>query len=61
MTRIEGTDLIEEKSQEQHDNSQRRLIVKLHKPFIYLLIAASFLMITACGGGGGDSPGSGEL
>jgi len=35
--------------------------MKVHKLFIYLLVAASFLMITACGGGGGDSAGSGEL
>ena len=35
--------------------------MKVHKLFIYLTIAASFLMITACGGGGGDSTGSGEL
>ena len=35
--------------------------MKVHKLFIYLLIAASFLMITACGGGGGGSAGSGEL
>jgi Domain of unknown function (DUF4382) len=36
--------------------------MKVHKLSIYLLIAASFLMITACGGGGGGgSAGSGEL
>jgi hypothetical protein len=35
--------------------------MKVHKLFIYLLIASSFLMITACGGGGGDSTGSGEV
>jgi len=33
--------------------------MKLHRLLIYLLIASSFLMITACGGGG--SAGSGEL
>jgi hypothetical protein len=36
--------------------------MKVHKLFIYLLVAATFLMITACGGGGGGgSAGSGEL
>jgi hypothetical protein len=35
--------------------------MKVHKLFIFLLIASSFLMITACGGGGGDSTGSGEV
>jgi hypothetical protein len=35
--------------------------VKLHKLFIYLLIASSFLMITACRGGGGDSTEYGEV
>ena len=35
--------------------------MKIHKLFICLLIAFSFLMITACGGGGGDSTGSGEV
>ena len=36
--------------------------MKLHKLFIYLLITSSFLMITACGGGGdGDSTGTGEV
>ena len=35
--------------------------MKVHKLFIYLLIASSFLMIIACGGGGGDSTGSGEV
>ena len=37
--------------------------MKVHKLSIYLLIAASFLMIFACGGGGGggDSIGYGEL
>jgi len=37
--------------------------MKLHRLPIYLLIASSFLMITACGGGGGGggSIGSGEV
>jgi len=35
--------------------------VKFHKLFICLLIASSFLMITSCGGGGGDSTGTGEV
>jgi len=36
--------------------------MKVHKLFIYLLIASAFLMIIACGGGGGgDSTGSGEV
>lgn len=35
--------------------------MKVHKLFIYLLIAGSFFMLTACGGGGGGSAGTGEL
>jgi hypothetical protein len=34
--------------------------MKVHKLFIYLLIAGSFFMLSACGGGGG-SAGTGEL
>ncbi|MDH3837937.1 MAG: DUF4382 domain-containing protein [Desulfobacteraceae bacterium] len=35
--------------------------MKFHKLFICLLIATSFLMLTACGDGGGGPAGSGEL
>jgi len=35
--------------------------MKVHKLSIYLFIASAFLMITACGGGGGESTGTGEV
>ena len=35
--------------------------MKLHRLLIFLTIASSFLMITACGGGGGSSIGHGEV